>query len=93
MQYVGTARHGAYQNGIAYSGSVGTTTALGSQTYKAYIVVTTDAYVTTDGTTPSSSNGTYIVGLQPIYLTVTPGQTVKAIQVSSAGTLNVAECL
>ena len=91
VQYIGTARIGP-SGSPTYTGTAGTYTVC-SQTYKVRVLVTTDAWVTTDGTTPSSSAGAYMPALEPEYFTVTPGQTVKAVQVSTGGTLNVVECV
>ena len=92
QQYIGTARWGA-QTSVAYTGTAGTVAAVSSGVYKVRIMVSTDAYVTTDGTTPSATRGAYMVASQPEYVTVNPGQTPSAVQVSSAGTLYVTECL
>ena len=91
VQYIGTARIGPSGN-AAYTGTAGTYT-VGSQTYKIRVLVTTDAWVTTDGTTPSSTAGAYVPASEPEYFTVSPGQTVKAAQVSTGGTLYVTECV
>jgi hypothetical protein len=91
IQYIGTGRIGATQN-ASYSASAGTVTnKVGSQTYKVRVLVTTDAFVTTDGSVPSATSGAYVPALSPEYFTVTPGQTVSALQVSAAGTLYVTE--
>jgi len=90
MQYVGTGRLGPAQN-VAYTGTAGATTAIGTQTYKVRVLVTTDAFVTTDGTTPSNTSGAYVPALQVEYFTTTPGQVVKAVQVSAGGTLYITE--
>jgi hypothetical protein len=90
QQYIGTGRLGAAQN-VAYTGTAGATGVLSSETYKVRVLVTTDAFVTTDGTTPSATSGAYVPALSPEYLTVTPGQIVKAVQVSAAGTLYTTE--
>lgn len=91
MQYIGTGRFGVTQN-VAYTGTAGTV-ANGATTgvTKLRLLVTTDAFVTTDGTTPSSSNGTYIPALLPEYVTVSYGQKPSAVQVSAGGTLYVTE--
>jgi hypothetical protein len=90
MQYIGTGRLGTVQS-VAYTGTAGTiTNALGGQTYKVRVVVTTDSFITTDGSTATSA-GTYLPGLAAEYFTVSPGQKVSAIQVTTAGTLYVTE--
>lgn len=93
QQYIGTARFGIMQN-AAYTGSAGTiTNGVSNGVAKLRVVVTTDAFVTTDGTTPSATNGAYMVALNPEYVTVNPGQKPQAVQVASAGTMYVTECL
>jgi hypothetical protein len=92
LQYIGTARIGPSGN-AAYTGTAGTYGPIGAEIYKVRVLVTTDAWVTTDGATPSSTSGAYVVASSPEYFTTTPGQSVKAVQVSSGGTLYVTECL
>lgn len=91
QQYIGTGRIGPSDNTKAYTGTAGTYGPIGTETFKVRVLVTTDAYVTTDGTTPTSTNGAYVPALSPEVFTTTPGQSVKAIQVSAAGTLCVTE--
>ncbi len=90
MQYVGTGRIGTAQN-VAYTGTAGATSAIGSQTYKVRVVVSTTAWVTTDGSTPSSTAGAYCPADSPEYFTVNPNSIIKAVQVTTGGTLYVAE--
>jgi hypothetical protein len=90
QQYIGTGRIGPSGN-AAYTGTAGSYGPVGVETWKARVVVTTDAFVTTDGSTPSSTSGAYVVALTPETFTVTAGQTVKAVQVSAGGTLYVTE--
>lgn len=93
QQYIGTGRWGTTQN-VAYTGSAGAiVTGVSSGVTKVRILTTTDAFVTTDGTVPTSSNAAYVVALSPEYVTVTPGQKPQAVQVSAAGTMYVTECL
>ena len=90
-QYWGTGRPGLMQN-VAYTGSVGqVTNGVTTGVQKFRVVVTTDAFVTTDGSTPSATNGAYVVALSPEYFTVNAGQKPSAVQVSSGGTLYVTE--
>ncbi len=92
QQYIGTARWGV-QSTNTYTGTAGATTAISNGVSKARIMVTTDAYVTTDGTTPSVTSGAYMVAYQPEYVTVNPGQAPKAVQVTTTGSIYVTECL
>jgi hypothetical protein len=92
QQYIGTGRIGPSGN-AAYTGTAGTYGPVSSQTYKVRVLVTTDAFVTSDGSTPSSTAGSYVVGLAPEYFTVTPGQTIRAVQVSAGGTMYVTEII
>ena len=89
-QFIGTGRIGPSQN-VAYTGTAGVTSAIGAQTYKVRVLVTTDAFVTTDGSTPSSTSGAYVPALSPEVFTTSPGQVVKAVQVSAGGTLYITE--
>ena len=89
-QFIGTGRIGPSQN-VAYTGTAGATSAIGAQTYKVRVLVTTDAFVTTDGSTPSSTSGAYVPALLPEVFTTSPGQVVKAVQVSAGGTLYITE--
>lgn len=94
MQYVGTARWGTKQT-VAYTGTAGTiTNKIGSQTYQVRVLCTTDAYVlAVDGSdVVTALTGGYLPALTVEYLTVTPGQKVSAIQVSTGGNLEVVEC-
>lgn len=92
MYYVGTGRLGTVQS-ASYTGTAGTiTNPVGTQTYKVRVLCTTDAFITTDGSTATTA-GTYLPGLAAEYFTITPGQKVSAIQVSSSGTLYVTECV
>lgn len=92
IQYVGTGRIGPSGN-VAYTGTAGSYGPISAQTYKVRVLVTTDAWVTTDGSTPSSTAGVYVVALSPEYFTTSPGQTVKAVQVAAGGTLYVTEII
>lgn len=90
QQYIGTGRIGASGN-AAYTGTAGTYGPVSTETYKVRVLVSTDAYVTTDGSTPSATSGAYVVASSAEYFTVTPGQSVKAVQVTTGGTLYVSE--
>jgi hypothetical protein len=92
QQYIGTGRIGPSGN-AAYTGTAGSYGPVSSETYKVRVLVTTDAWVTSDGSTPSATAGAYVVGLSPEYFTVTPGQTIKAVQVSAGGTMYVTEII
>lgn len=93
FQYIGTARLGPMQN-VAFTATPGAiANKIGSETYRVRVLVTADAFVTTDGTTPSATNGAYVPALAAEYFTVTSGQIVTAVQVSAAGTLYVTECI
>lgn len=93
QQYIGTGRIGT-SGSAAYTGTAGSYGPVGAQTYKVRVLVTTDAWVTTDGSTPSATAGAYCPANPSVeYFTVTPGQTVKAVQVASGGTMYVTECV
>ena len=95
QQYIGTARWGTKRS-TTYTGTAGTISqTVSAGIYKIRVLVTTDAYVyvSDDGAAATSSNGAYVPGLLPEYVTVTPGQHVSAIQVSSGGTVEFVECI
>lgn len=91
IQYFGTGRLGTVQS-ASYTGTAGTiTNPVGPQTYRVRVLVTTDAYVRIGNNPTAVSGDTYMTGLVPEYFTITPGQKVSAVEVSSGGTLNVTE--
>lgn len=88
MQYYGTGRP-VKDTGqsTTYTGTAGTAAVgVSSGVEKLYVIVTTDAWVTTDGTA-SATNGIYLPALTPYHFTVTKGQKASAVQVSSGGTM------
>lgn len=91
-QYFGTARWGTVTN-QTYTGAVSTAITVSPGVQKVRILVTTDAYVRTDSVTATSTNGAYLPSLTPEYVTVSPGQGITAVQVSSGGSIQVAECI
>jgi hypothetical protein len=91
MQYVGVGRIGVTQS-VAFSATPGAVTnGVSIGVTKVRILVTADAFVTTDGTTPSATNGAYVPGLSPEYFTVTQGQKPAAVEVTASGTMYVNE--
>lgn len=93
MMYFGTGRVGTKQT-VSYTGTAGTiANAITSGVQKVRVIVTTDAYVLpVDGAAvATAATGIYLPALAPEYLTISAGQKVSAIQVSSGGTLEVVE--
>ena len=91
VQYIGTGRLGASQD-VAFGSSSAASAAFGAQTCKVRLVATADCRIRIgDGTPTAVATDTYLPALAAEYFTVTPGQKVAAIQVASAGTLNVTE--
>ena len=77
---------------IVYTSSSAASAAFGAQTYKVRLVATTDCRIRiSDGTPTAVATDSYLPASAAEYFTVTPGQKVAAMQVSSAGTLNVTE--
>lgn len=92
MIYVGAARWGATQS-VAFTATPGiVTNGVSAGVNRLRLLVTADAFVTTDGTVPSATNGTYVVAFQPEYVIVSSGQRPSAVEVSAAGTLFTSEC-
>ncbi|KRQ11928.1 hypothetical protein AOQ73_05840 [Bradyrhizobium pachyrhizi] len=86
MQYI-TGRIGKSQN-VAYTASAGIVAAgVSTGVNKVRVLVTTDAFVSTDG----GANSAYVPALKPEYFTVTQGQKVSATQVAAGGTLYINE--
>lgn len=91
MQYIGTGRLGGSLS-VAYTGTAGTiSAAVGTQTRKVRVLVSTDAYVKIDHGPTATSSDVYMTALLPEYFTCSPGDKVSAIQVASGGTLHVTE--
>jgi FtsP/CotA-like multicopper oxidase with cupredoxin domain len=99
QQYIGTARwNGTTKQTVAYTGTAGTATnAVSPGVYKVRLISTTDAYVlAVDGpafTAVTSATGGYLPALTVEYVTVTPGQKLSAVMVSSGGNLEIMECV
>ena len=92
-QFIGVGRISTAQN-VAYTGTAGTVTnGVTTGVQKVRVLVTTDAFVTMDGSTPSATSGAYVPALSPEYFSVTSGQRVSAAQVSAGGTLYVTEII
>ena len=91
QQYIGTGRLGTHQS-VSYTGTAGTiANAVGSQTYKVRVVVTTAAYIKIDNSPTATASDVYMPADASESFTITPGQKVSAIQVSAGGTLHVTE--
>jgi len=91
QQYIGTGRLGAAQD-VAYTATSAASTAFGAQTYKIRVVATTDCRIRIgDGTPVAVTADSYLPALSEVCFTVTPGQKVAAIRVSTDGSLNVTE--
>jgi hypothetical protein len=91
MHYIGTGRLSTAQN-VAYTGTAGAiANGVGTQTYKVRVVTTTAAFIAIGDSPTATSSDTYIPADSAEYFTITPGQKVSAIRLSSSGTLYVTE--
>jgi hypothetical protein len=91
QQYIGTGRLGAHQS-IAFTGTAGTiANAIGTGVTKVRVVVTSAAYIKIDNNPPATTADVYLPADRPEYFSITPGQRVSAVQVSTGGTLHVTE--
>ena len=81
-------RLGASQT-VAYTGTAGTSTAVGTQTYAVSITVTTAAFVRLGGVATTAYH--FMVANTPLVVQCTPGQTVSAIQSATGGNLHITE--
>ena len=81
-------RLGASQT-VAYTGTAGTSSAVGTQTYAVSITVTTAAFVSLTGTATTSDH--FMAANTPLIVQCSPGQTVSAIQSATGGNLHITE--
>ena len=85
-----TFKQGATKS-VAYTGTAGTTAAVGSKTTKARIWATTDCFVRIgDSLTATTSDMPVAAGI-PEYFDINPGQTVSFIQSQTGGSGYVTE--
>lgn len=91
MQYFGTGRLGTHQS-VAYTGTAGTiTTAITAGVRKVRVIVTSAAYIKIGSSPTATTSDVYMPADGAEYFTISPGEKVSAIQVSSGGTLHVTE--
>jgi hypothetical protein len=89
--YWGTGRLGTHQS-VAYTGTAGViTNAFGSGVQKVRVVATTACYVAFGAAPTATTSSAYLPADSPEYFTVSPGEKVSAVQLSSGGTLHVTE--
>ena len=83
---------GSHQS-VSYTGTAGTSSAIGATTYAVRLLSTTDCYVYMDsaGTSATSSIGWYLPALKPETFKTNPGWKISAVQVSTGGTLDIME--
>ena len=74
---------------VAYTGTAGTSAAVGDYIHKVRIVCTSAAYIAFDAT--ATTAGIYVPADTPEIWTIKPGMTVSAIQVSAGGNLSVTQ--
>jgi hypothetical protein len=91
MQYYGTGRQDTVQH-VAHAGTAGKiSNGVGAQCYRVRVWCSTDAYVKIgDSPTATSSDMPMTAGIAETF-TITRGQKVSAIQISSGGNLYVTE--
>jgi hypothetical protein len=92
QQYIGTARWGTVTN-QAYTGTASTVITVGAQVY-ARCASGNDGRLCADRQRNSHLLKWHLFArLAAEYVTVNPGQTITAVQVSAGGSLQVTECL
>lgn len=74
---------------VSYTGTAGTSSAVGAQTRRVLVWVTTVAYVAFGET--ATTNDCPLPANTPLVFDIRPGQTVSAIQASTGGTLYICE--
>ena len=92
-----SSRQGAVQ-AVTYTGTAGTASAFGSETYQVRLVSNSACHYLIGGGAATVSNASFLPANWIEYVTVTPGQTLSVIQAATnglitatAGTLNVTE--
>lgn len=78
---------------VAYTGTAGTSSAVGSQTYAVKLVATTNCHVkVTQAGTAATTSDTYIAGNAPAeYVCVSPGDKISVVEDSAGGNLYITE--
>jgi hypothetical protein len=84
------ARLGAPQN-IAFSTTAGTSSPIGSETYRVRVLVTSAAYVAIGNGIAATTSDTMLAANFPETFVCTPGQTVSVLQVSASGIASITE--
>ncbi len=91
MQYWGTGRLGTHQT-VTYTGTAGViTNAMSAGVHKCRVVCTTAAYIKIGVSPTATTSDPYMPADSVEYFTINEGEKVSAVQVSSNGTLSVAE--
>jgi hypothetical protein len=91
MQYYGTGRHGTHQS-VAYTGTAGTiAVAITTGVQKVRIVTTSAAYVKCGKAVTATTSDVYWPADSVEHVTISAGEVVSAVQVSSGGTLHVTQ--
>jgi len=90
QQYIGTGRLGTSQV-KAYTTTAAIDNAIGSGTNKVRVVVTTAAYIKIGESPTATTSDVYMPADSPEYFTISAGEKVAAVQVSSGGNLHVTE--
>lgn len=90
-EFWGVGRLSTHQK-VSYTGTAGTiSNAVGSQTRKVRVVVTTDAYIVIGSSPTATANDPFLPASSVEYFSINPGEKVSAVQVSSGGVLHVTE--
>lgn len=74
---------------VAYTGTAGTSTEVGTQTRRVWVFLTTLGYIAVDKTATTSDMP--LPANTPVVIDVRPGQTISAIQASTGGNLHLVE--
>ena len=82
---------GTSQAAVAYTGTAGNSAAIGSQTHKVRVVVTSDAFVAIGSGATATTSSMFVPANRPEYFLCRPGERVSAVQVSAGGNLYVTE--
>lgn len=83
----------AQTQSVTFSSVAGTISSVGSQTYRVLVLTTESAFIKIANGLAATSTDAYRSANEEAIFSITPGQTVSAVQVSAGGTLHVTELI
>lgn len=84
-------RLGTSQAAVAYTGTAGNSAAVGAQTRKVRVVVTSHAHIKIGPAAVATTSDAFLPAHLPEDFICSPGERVSAVQVAAGGNLHVTE--